>query len=72
MGHLKFALNHVTVPALHYRDFLELAARLGCAGVEVRNNIARPLFDGLNATEAGRMAGGHGSATPRLERGLRV
>ncbi|MCY3874005.1 MAG: TIM barrel protein [Rhodobacteraceae bacterium] len=53
---MKFALNHVTVPRLHYKDFLDLAARLGCIGVEVRNNIARPLFDGLNPGEAGRVA----------------
>ena len=56
MGRLNFALNHVTVPDLHYKDFLDLAARLGCVGVEVRNNIARPMFDGLNAAEAGRIA----------------
>ncbi len=56
MERLKFALNHVTVPSLHYRDFLDLAARLGCIGVEVRNNIARPLFDGLSPEEAGRIA----------------
>ena len=53
---MKYALNHVTVPDLHYTDFLDLAARLGCVGVEVRNDIARPLFDGLNATVAGGIA----------------
>ena len=60
MERLKFALNHVTVPGLHYEDFLDLAARLGCVGVEVRNNIARPLFDGLSPGDAGRIAGDTG------------
>jgi 2-keto-myo-inositol isomerase len=50
------ALNHMTVPNLGYREFLDLAAKLGCVGVEVRNDIARPLFDDLDPAEAGRMA----------------
>lgn len=53
---LSFALNHMTVPRLGYAGFLDLAARLGCVGVEVRNDIDRPLFDGLPAAEAGAMA----------------
>ncbi|WP_226782989.1 TIM barrel protein [Oceaniglobus trochenteri] len=28
------------------RDLLSMAARLGCVGVEFRNDLARPLFDG--------------------------
>lgn len=60
---LKFALNHMTVPGLEYEGFLDLAARLGCIGVEVRNDIARPLFEGRDAADAGRMA---------RDRGLRL
>lgn len=50
------ALNHMTVPNLGYTDFLDLAAKLGCIGVEVRNDIARPLFDGLDPRDAGQIA----------------
>jgi 2-keto-myo-inositol isomerase len=53
---MQTALNHMTVPNLGYTDFLDLAARLGCVGVEVRNDIARPLFDGLDPSDAGRIA----------------
>lgn len=53
---MQFALNHVTVPRLSYAAFLELAAKLGCVGVEVRNDLAQPLFDNLDPAVAGRMA----------------
>lgn len=42
---IAFALNHMTVPDLPWRDFLDLAQRLGCVGVEFRNDLTRPLFD---------------------------
>lgn len=60
---MKTALNHMTVPNLGYESFLDLAAKLGCIGVEVRNDIPRPLFDGRPAEEAGRMA---------IDKGLRL
>ena len=53
---MKTALNHMTVPSLGYEELLDLAAKLGCVGVEVRNDIARPLFDGIDACEAGKIA----------------
>ena len=43
---LPFAINHMTVPHLGYRDLLDLAKSLGCIGVELRNDLGRPLFDG--------------------------
>lgn len=55
-GDMQTALNHMTVPNLGYVDFLELAAQLGCVGVEVRNDLPRPLFDDLDPEEAGRIA----------------
>ena len=58
-----FALNQMTVPRLEYGAFLDLAARLGCVGVEARNDLERPLFDGLGPGEAGEMA---------RDRGLRL
>jgi 2-keto-myo-inositol isomerase len=36
----KFALNHMTSPGLDCRGFLDLAASLGCIGVELRNDLA--------------------------------
>ena len=53
---MNFALNHMTVPNLSYVDFLDLAAKLECVGVEVRNDIDRELFDGMDPVEAGKLA----------------
>ncbi|WP_456061970.1 ABC transporter permease subunit [Anianabacter salinae] len=61
---MKKALNQMTVRHLGYVDFLDLArdlARdLGCIGVEVRNDLGRPLFDGVAPAEAGDMARSRG------------
>lgn len=51
-----FALNHMTVARLDYRSFLDLAAELGCIGVEVRNDLPQPLFDGMAPEAAGELA----------------
>ncbi|KRB58413.1 hypothetical protein ASE04_27695 [Rhizobium sp. Root708] len=59
---MKFALNHITAPALDSRQFVDLAARLGCMGVELRNDLAdkeltsRPFFDGARPAEVGEYA----------------
>lgn len=53
---MKRALNHMTVPNLGYESFLDLAVSLECVGVEVRNDLGRPLFDGMDPIAAGRMA----------------
>lgn len=53
---MKWALNHMTTPGLAYEAFLDLAKSLGCVGVEVRNDIARPLFDAIDAAKAGEIA----------------
>ena len=53
---LQFALNHMTVPRTRYSALVDVAARLGCAGVEVRNDLETPLFDGRDPGEAGAMA----------------
>lgn len=48
----QFALNHMCAPRLDCRSFIDLAASLGCIGVELRNDLAdknltdRPFFDG--------------------------
>lgn len=43
---LHFAINHMTVPRLRHDELLRLARSLGCVGVELRNDLGRPLFDG--------------------------
>ncbi|MCU0911353.1 MAG: TIM barrel protein [Rhodobacteraceae bacterium] len=60
---LATALNQMTVPGMAYADFLNLAAALGCIGVEVRNDLGRPLFDGADPADGGAMA---------RDRGLRL
>jgi 2-keto-myo-inositol isomerase len=59
---MDFALNQKTSPKLGFAAFLDLAAELGCVGVEPRNDLGRPLFDGIEPVRAGKM--------PR-QRGLR-
>lgn len=50
---LGFGLNQVTVPRAPLDDFTDLAVRLGCVGIELRNDLGRPLFDGMSAAAAG-------------------
>ena len=51
-----FAINHMTVANLSYAELLDLAAELNCAGVEVRNDLPQPLFDGMAPEAAGDLA----------------
>ncbi len=51
-----FALNHMTVARLGYVQLLDLAADLGCVGIEVRNDLPQPLFDGMDPAAAGALA----------------
>jgi 2-keto-myo-inositol isomerase len=60
---LPLAINHMTVPGLDHQALIDLAARLGCIGVELRNDLARPLFDG---------AGPEAAASRARARGLRI
>lgn len=46
---MQLALNHMTTPRLDWRALLMLAKRTGCAGVEFRNDLGRPLFEGFTA-----------------------
>lgn len=57
------ALNQKTARHLSWPDFLDLARSLGCVGVEPRNDLGRPFFDGIAPAEAGLMA---------RDRGLRL
>lgn len=57
---MKFALNQATTPNLSFEAFLDLAAALGCVGVEPRNDLQRPLFDGLVPSAAGELTRGKG------------
>ncbi len=47
-----FALNQVTVSDAPFGAFVDMATRLGCVGIEARNDLGRPLFDGLDLDEA--------------------
>lgn len=55
MRQMQRALNHMTAPRLGFEAFLDLARAVDCVGIELRNDIDRPLFDGLDAAEAGRV-----------------
>ena len=63
VSRLNFALNHVTVARTTYLEFLEIASALDCVGVEVRNDLRQPLFDGAEPADAGARA---------KDRGLRI
>lgn len=58
-----FALNHMTVASLSFREFVAFAAELGFAGIELRNDLPQPLFDGLQPEAAAEVI---------RERGLRL
>ena len=45
---LPFALNHMTAPRLGWEAFADLAASLGCVGVEYRNDLPGRLFGGAD------------------------
>ena len=55
---MAFALNHMTVPKLAAGDLIALAARLGCIGVEFRNDLRGELFGGASPIEMRRLAEG--------------
>lgn len=57
---MDFALNQKTAPHLEFGAFLDLAARLGCVGVEPRNDLGRPFFDGIAPKRAREMAADRG------------
>lgn len=60
---LPTALNHMTVARLSFVQLVDLAASLGCVGIEVRNDLPQPLFDGMDPATAGQMV---------RDRGLRI
>lgn len=57
---LPFAINHMSVPALSCDELFVLARRLGCIGVELRNDLGRPLFDGASPESVAAKAKEHG------------
>lgn len=52
---LSFALNHMTAARMNFVQLLDLAVELGCVGIELRNDLPQPLFDGMPAADAGAM-----------------
>ena len=52
---LDFGLNQATMAKPPLVEFLEVANRLGMVGVELRNDLGRPLFDGLSADAVRKM-----------------
>ncbi len=57
---IKRALNQKTARHLPFEAFLDLAQSLNCVGVEPRNDLGRPLFDGIDPAEAQKMAQARG------------
>jgi len=51
-----FAINHMVAPVLRLSELFDLARRIGAIGVELRNDLEQPLFDGLAAETVGRMS----------------
>jgi 2-keto-myo-inositol isomerase len=57
MTQLRYALNHMTAPALSLADFFALASRLRIAAVEIRNDLdGNAILDGTPAAEVRRLA----------------
>jgi 2-keto-myo-inositol isomerase len=57
---LPLGINHMTAPDLSFRELFRLARSLGCVGVELRNDLARPVFDGEPADAVRSAANEHG------------
>ncbi len=55
-----FALNQVSVSNLSFEEVLDCAEQLGCTGIEARNDLGRPLFDGLHPVAAGKEVAARG------------
>ena len=53
---MDFAINHITAPRLRWSELLDLAAGLGCIGVEFRNDLSKPLFSGNNPGDVAQAA----------------
>ncbi|MEC9196244.1 MAG: TIM barrel protein [Pseudomonadota bacterium] len=54
------ALNQKTCAELSFEAFLQVAKEAGCIGVEPRNDLGRPFFDGIAPAEAAAMAQRYG------------
>jgi len=50
---VKFAVNHMTVARAPFKELLEVASTLRAEGVELRNDLTAPLFDGIDPEQAG-------------------
>ncbi len=48
------ALNQKSASNLSWIDFLDLAQQLNCVGIEARNDLGRPFFDGTKPEEVKR------------------
>ncbi|OUD08371.1 hypothetical protein BVC71_14430 [Marivivens niveibacter] len=46
------ALNQKTCRTLSFPDYLDIAVATGCGGIEVRNDLGRPTFDGMDPANA--------------------
>ena len=54
------ALNQKTLKPLSFPAYLEVARNMGCVGVEARNDLGRPFFDGIAPAAAGQAIRDHG------------
>lgn len=57
---MNFAINHMSVKNMPFSGLLDAALQLGCAGVEIRNDLSQELFDGDSAKHAGRLIASSG------------
>lgn len=57
---IPICINQMTIPRVSTIALLDVAKSLNCAGVELRNDLASPLFDGKSATSVRAEAGARG------------
>ncbi len=61
MTHMRFALNHMTVPSMPVDQFFQLACRLGIGAVEIRNDLdGTAILDGTDADKVRQLAEQYG------------
>ncbi|MEP3276687.1 MAG: TIM barrel protein [Stappiaceae bacterium] len=53
---LEFALNHMSVPGMTWRELVHLARQVGCSGIELRSDLEEPLFGSDSPENVGNIA----------------
>jgi 2-keto-myo-inositol isomerase len=57
---LQFGLNNMTIPRCSVSELLAVARKVGCVGVEFRNDLEQPMFGDQSPEAVGELFADHG------------